>query len=81
MLLSSMLVSSWFFCYKLKKDMRSLYISFFSDLEKSRVLLLFGGLPPQPHPNESEIGVGLYIMGHSWVKFSVIVHRFILNSN
>ena len=45
-------------------------------LDFSRVLLLFGGLPPQPHPNGPDIGVGLYAMGHGWVKFSIIVHRF-----
>jgi len=33
-------------------------------LDFSRVLLLFGGLPPQPHPNGPDIGVGLYTMGH-----------------
>lgn len=45
-------------------------------LDFSRVLLLFGGLPPQPHPNGPDIGVGLYTMGHGWVKFSIFVHRF-----
>lgn len=45
-------------------------------LDFSRVLLLFGGLPPQPHPNGPDIGVGQYAMGHGWVKFSIFVHRF-----